>query len=181
MSIPWLPIDTLANEAISAIAELEKLGDAPRKWSCISQDVFDVESTRFQKKLKGLEHRRYTIPKIATALKLLGATWRLANYSYQFKFNAPEAILCWWPTTGSVIWQGKLGNLLTNVSIEEAILAYAEHAKADHMVPKNPTLPAPPACLVCGCANSSHTCEMCRGIQNDLCETCFPQAHWCEQ
>lgn len=47
----------------------------------------------------------YILPELAPLLEKSKARWRYINHGYQFKF-AGGYILCWWPRTGSLRWQG---------------------------------------------------------------------------
>lgn len=114
--------------------------------------------------------RNTILPKLIPELVKRAARWRYINSGFQFRFQ-DNAILCWWPRTGSCIW---LGSQRSDLDVFQEIVLKPESAfqDVDHVVP---TL----ACLVCGEKNIEVSCSACSRIQTDLCSTCFLLAHWC--
>jgi hypothetical protein len=139
----------------------------------------DNDLKRVTKEYEGLKERAHTLPRLIPMLEALRAVWRFENHGFQFKF--PEGhILCWWPQTGSRLWQGKplkavreLG-VLSAGPIEGMLQRYTDYAKAADV----PVASGVPVCLVCGGTKADKACEGC-GEVPDLCAPCWPNAHWC--
>jgi hypothetical protein len=118
-------------------------------------------------------HRSETLPQIIPILEALRAEWRYLNYGFQFLFQG-GSILCWWPRTNAITWQGRLPDFPVSSDVLKTLVAYRDSAKVEPAQVGEAL-----ACLVCGGSLVAHTCAQCNHTQTDLCPNCFPRAHWC--
>jgi len=196
----WQTVEALANEVISEQdldALREQLVDRmslPRgNWTedLVAQRLHDSPNPHFKKIGKDYEehrHRARTLPVILPILEHLKPQWRYINYGFQFKFPAGH-ILCWWPRTGALDWQGvnrpshlSLATVGDIRSVLEGYVEFCDAAVTEAPKPL-PVLPKPDhavlACVVCGAHHETQRCGSCGAEQSDLCVTCFPRAHYC--
>ena len=205
----WRPVDELAQEVTSEDDLLQLRQQlvehmSPSGWErgwCREEREMEARlaaspNPYFKKLGKDYEEhkqRARTLPKILPILVELGAQWRYINYGFQFKFQ--NRMLCWWPRTGAIDWQGqKLPDLGAPLGkdIERMLAVVKPHLGDVSVTGLVEPLPAPVtvhtvaipteevlACLVCGGANVEQTCAKCARQQTDLCSVCFPRAHWC--
>jgi hypothetical protein len=178
------------DELALACAELGDRMLPNAKWTEaeVTRRLHASPNPMFQKLGKDWEerkHRTRTLPLLIPTLVKLDAKWRYINYGFQFKLPQ-DRILCWWPRTGSLDWQGAarpdMGSAVQG-DIQQVLEAYV--AFCDGTVKSLPPLPKPDhgvlACLVCGDQHEKQTCGTCGVEQADLCVTCFPRAHYCPE
>lgn len=127
--------------------------------------------------------RSVELPAIIPKLLTHDVEWRYMNYGFQFKFDSGP-ILCWWPRTGAILWQGNnLPSDLSITSIEEAIDSFMPvEIVVEQKIPsklKMADLLEKPVCLVCGELARALHCDACARTRDDLCNECFQFAHWC--
>lgn len=129
--------------------------------------------------------RAKVLPNIIPTLERFDVEWSYQNFGYQFRFSHGP-ILCWWPRTGVVYWQGKnLPSGLPTSSIEDALEGFGEALqqpptlKIDSTKLRLADLRGKPVCLVCGGDGVALRCEACASNRDDLCNECWKIAHWC--
>jgi hypothetical protein len=124
-----------------------------------------------------IKQRAEVLPRLIPMLEVLKTQWRYINSGYQFRFPDGK-ILCWWPRSGSTLWQGNVepGSTPVGDSIEQMLAECVENLTVTDAAPVIPVL----ACLVCGRANQEISCLSCSKRQDDLCFSCFSFSHWCE-
>lgn len=183
----WLPAQQLVDEVCSP----EDLDLARR--AVLPYEISLLPEKEQKKRLKDfaeLLQRAEILPHLIPTLKALKATWRYLNYGFQFKL-AGNAILCWWPRTDTLLWQGTWQNAALYgepKDIVQALTFYQQNQPA--LIIERPLAPIFPTatdatakvliCLVCGGAPPEiAACIKCRREHDDLCSTCFLYAHHC--
>lgn len=141
----------------------------------------EKELKRLSKDYEERKHRAHTLPSLIVPLVELKAEWRFLNFGFQFRFPG-NYILCWWPRTEAILWQGAGVTLPTPQSVAEALDAYARADKQPSPPPARAPAPVDSTpclvCLVCGEPKAEKRCPKCDEIP-ELCEPCWSHAHWC--
>jgi hypothetical protein len=166
---PWAPASSLVSEISSEneIIEARERSALPRVGNTKTAD----------RDYREIKQRAEVLPRLIPLLIVLRTQWRYINSGYQFRFPDGK-LLCWWPRSGSTMWQGNVepGSTPVGVSIEQMLVECVERQAAADLPQVFPVM----ACLVCGKAHQEITCILCGKKQDDLCPTCFPFSHWCE-
>lgn len=171
----WRPAQELVTEVAS-----EDDVEAARKL-LVREPWPEKELKKLSKDYEERKHRARTLSTLISPLVELKAEWRYLNYGFQFRLPG-NYLLCWWPRTEAIVWQGAGAALPSPSSVSEALDTYANADKSLTIRPEPVREPEDTTsclvCLVCGEPKAEKTCPLCAEIP-ELCEPCWSHAHWC--